>query len=112
MLRTATIEARGFFQTARYDRLTAVLPRLIATAVSTRDNADGDDRAVASALLADAYIVAANLVVKVNDDPLAWTLADRALQGAQAGNDALTIADGRRAVATVLRGTGRPANAT
>jgi len=51
------------------------------------------------------------LVVKVNDEPLAWTLADRALQAAQAGNDALTIADGRRAVATVLRRTGRSANA-
>ena len=80
VLRSATIEARGFFQTARYDRLTTVLPRLIATAVATRDNADGDDRATASALLADAYIVAANLVVKVNDDPLAWTLADRAFR--------------------------------
>ena len=111
VLRGATIEARGFFQTARYGRLTAVLPRLIATAVATRDNADGDDRATASALLADAYIVAASLVIKVNDDPFAWTLADRALQAAQAGDDPLTIADSRRAVATVLRRTGRPANA-
>jgi hypothetical protein len=111
VLRGATIEARGFFQTARYDRLTAVLPRLIATAVATRDYADGNDRATASTLLADGYIVAANLVIKVNDDPFAWTLADRALQAAQAGNDPLTIADARRAVATVLRRTGRPANA-
>lgn len=111
VLRGATIEARGFFQTARYGRLTAVLPRLIATAAATRDNAEGDDRATASALLADAYIVAANLVIKVNDDPFAWTLADRALQAAQAGDDPLTIADARRAVATVLRRTGRPANA-
>lgn len=111
VLRGATRDAWGFFQTARYGRLTAVLPRLIATAVATRDNADGDDRATASALLADAYIVAANLVIKVNDDPFAWTLADRALQAAQAGDDPLTIADARRAVATVLRRTGRPANA-
>ena len=111
VLRGATIEARGFFQTARYDRLTAILSRLIATAVATRDNADGDDRATANALLADAYIVAANLVIKVNDDPFAWTLADRALQAAQAGDDPLTMAEGRRVVATVLRRTGRAANA-
>ena len=60
-------------------------------------------------LLADAYIVAANFVIKLNDDPFAWALADRALQAAQAGNDPLTAAEGRRAVATVLRRTGRPA---
>jgi hypothetical protein len=54
------------------------------------------------------YIVAANFAVKLNDDPLGWTLADRALQ---AGDDPLTIADGRRAVAIVLRRTGRPAMA-
>ena len=83
VLRGAAIEARGLFQTAHYGRLTAVLPQLIGTAIATRDNADGDDRATASALLADAYIVAANLVIKVNDDPFAWTLADRALQAAQ-----------------------------
>ena len=110
-LRGATAQARSFFQTARYDRLTAVLPRLIATAATTRGSAAGDERAAASALLADAYIVAANFVIKLNDDPFAWTLADRALQAAQAGNDPLTVADGRRAVATVLRRTARPAQA-
>jgi len=110
-LRGAAIQARACFQTARYDRLTAVLPRLIATAAATRDGASGDERTAASALLADAYIVAANFVIKLNDDPFAWTLADRALQAAQAGNDPLTIADGRRAVATVLRRTGRPVQA-
>ena len=110
-LRGTTIQARAFFQTARYDQLTGVLPRLIATAAATRDNAAGDERADASALLADAYIVAANFMIKLNDDPFAWALADRALQAAQAGNDSLTIADGRRAVATVLRRTGRPVQA-
>ena len=110
-LRSATAQARVCFQTARDDQLTAVLSRLIATAAATRDSADGDEQAAASALLADAYIVAANFVIKLNDDPFAWTLADRALQAAQAGDDPLTIADGRRAVATVLRRTGRPAKA-
>jgi hypothetical protein len=50
-------------------------------------------------------------MVKLNDDPLAWTTADRALQAAQAGEDPLTLAEARRAVATVLRRTGRPAQA-
>jgi hypothetical protein len=50
-------------------------------------------------------------MVKLNDDPLAWATADRALQAAQAGDDPLTLADARRAVATVLRRTGHRAQA-
>ncbi len=83
-LRAVTATARADFQAARYDRLTAGLPRLIETATATRDRADGDQRAAASTLLADAYITAANFMIKLNDDPLAWTAADRALQAAQA----------------------------
>jgi transcriptional regulator with XRE-family HTH domain len=110
-VRAAVTQARAHFQAARYELLTATLPRLIATAAATRDSADGDDRAAASTLLAGAYIVAANFVIKLNDDPFAWALADRALQAAQAGNNPLTAAEGRRVVATVLRRTGRPAQA-
>jgi hypothetical protein len=88
-----------------------MLPRVIRSATATRDSASGDGRVTASALLADAYIVAANFAVKLNDDPVAWTLADRALQAAQVGDDPLTTADARRAVATVLRRTGRSARA-
>jgi len=110
-LRAAAEQARSCFRTARYDRLAAGLPGLIATAAATRDSVAGDERASASTLLAEAYIVAAGFLVKLNDDAFAWTLADRALQAAQAGNDPLTLADGRRAVATVLRRTGRPAQA-
>jgi len=50
-------------------------------------------------------------VIKLNDDPFAWALADRALLAARAGNDPLTAAEGSRVVATVLRRTGRPAQA-
>jgi transcriptional regulator with XRE-family HTH domain len=110
-LRGATAWARACFQAASYDRLAAALPRLTGVAAATRDSANGDERASASALLADAYITAANFAVKLNDDAFASALADRALQSARAGNDPLTIADGCRAVATVLRRTGRPAHA-
>jgi transcriptional regulator with XRE-family HTH domain len=110
-LRASAEQARSWFQTARYDRLATGLPSLIATAAATRDSAVGDERATTSTLLAESYIVAAELLVKLNDDAFAWTLADRALQAAQAGSDPLTLADGRRTVATVLRRTGRPAQA-
>jgi transcriptional regulator with XRE-family HTH domain len=105
-LRAATISARADFQAARYDRLASALPRLIATATATRENVSGSDRATASTMLADACIVTAGLMLKLNDDPLAWTMADRALQAAQAGDDPLSVADARRALATVMRRTG------
>jgi len=110
-LHTAVTGIRASFQNARYDRMAASLPPLIATATATRDHADGQGRAIASTLLAHVYITAASFMVKLNDDLLAWTTADRALQAAQAGDDPLTLAEARRAVATVLRRTGRPAQA-
>ena len=107
-LRTITAQARASFQTARYDRLAAMLPRIVRPPLP-RVTVPAARTGSANALLADAYIVAADFAVKLNDDPVAWTLADRALQAAQAGDDSLTTADARRAVATVLRRTGRPA---
>jgi len=110
-LRTAVTQARADFQTARYDRLAHSVPGLIATATATRQAANTQQQATASTLLAEACITAANFMVKLNDDPLALTLADRALQAAADGEDPLTAADARRAVATVLRRTGRRATA-
>ena len=107
-LRDSIVSARADFQAARYDRLPAILPRLIATARATSDSAGSSEQADASTLLAGAFILAADFAVKLNDDPLAWMTADRALQAAQAGNDPLTLADARRAVATAMRRTGHP----
>ncbi len=108
VLRTATGWARGLFQAARYDQLSAELPRLITTAAATRDHAAADARLAADALLADAYILASGFMVKLNDDQLAWATADRAAQAAAASGDPLTLADARRSIATVMRRTGRP----
>jgi transcriptional regulator with XRE-family HTH domain len=110
-LRRAVSARRQEFQTARYDQLSAGLPDLIGAAVATCQCASVRDGCTTSTLLADAYIVASNFMVKLNDDPLALALADRALQSARAGDDPLTIADAQRAVATVLRRTGRRAKA-
>jgi hypothetical protein len=110
-LRTAVSATRADFQAARYSRVVASLPGLIGTAIATRQYAEGSQRATADSLLAQAYITATNFMVKLNDDPLALTLADRAPQAAETGDDPLTAADARRAVATMLRRTGRRAQA-
>jgi hypothetical protein len=64
------------------------------------------DCAAAKGLLAEAYILTADFAVKLNDDPLSWMTADRALEAAQSGDDPLTLADARRAVATAMRRSG------
>jgi transcriptional regulator with XRE-family HTH domain len=110
-LRTAITMARGDFRDARYDRVPAALPTIIAAAQATRDHAATGERAEASGLLADAYLLASDFAVKVNDDPLSWTTSDRALQAAQASGDPLAIADARRAVATAMRRAHQPARA-
>lgn len=109
-LRTSITAVRSDFQAARYDRVTAALPRLLAVAQATSGASDTQN-SDASTLLADAYIVAADFAVKINNDPLAWITAGRALQAAPAGNDPLTLADARRAVAIAMRRTGHPGSA-
>ena len=110
-LRASIVAARSDFQTARYEQVTTALPRLLAAAQATTDAVDSSQHADTSTLLADAYLLAADFAVKINDDPLAWMTADRALQAAPAGNDPLTLADARRAVATSMRRAGHPARA-
>ncbi len=108
-VRAAVAQARADFQLARYGRLAQQLPGLVASAMATHETADAGERATAATQLAEAYIVAANFMVKLNDDPLAMTLADRALLAAASGDDPLTLADARRAVATALRRVGHRA---
>jgi Helix-turn-helix domain len=110
-LRTAVLKSRDDFREARYSTLPAELPQLIATAQATAAAAGSSEKAAASTLLAESWIVASDFAVKVNDDPLSWLTASRALQAAQDGTDPLTLADARRAVATAMRRAGHPGRA-
>jgi transcriptional regulator with XRE-family HTH domain len=110
-LRTAVFNARDDFREARYSTLPARLPQLITTAQATASAAGTSEQAAASTLLAESWIIAADFAVKVNDDPLSWLTAGRALQAAQVGTDPLTLADARRAVATAMRRAGQPGRA-
>lgn len=105
-LRTRLDASREDFRNARYGRLPVALPGLLAAADATAGNAACSDLPAAKGLLAETYILAADWAVKLNDDPLSWTAADRALETAQSGGDALTLADARRAVATAMRRSG------
>ncbi|HEV7652393.1 MAG TPA: hypothetical protein VGP26_29920 [Actinophytocola sp.] len=103
-LRTRLAAARTLFQQARYAEAAAQLHRLLPAALATRhEAAHGDAMAAAEGQLAELYTLTAELMVKLGNDPLALTTADRAMQAAQATEDMLTRAGASRVWAIVLR---------
>lgn len=100
--------ARTIFQHGRYTDVAARLPGLLSTAMATHaDATSGEDIAAANGQLAELYILASELMVKLGHDHLAWTTADRGQQAAYGSGDVLTQAAARRASAIVLRRAGR-----
>ncbi|TDP96448.1 helix-turn-helix protein [Labedaea rhizosphaerae] len=99
---------REVFQQGRYTDVATSLLRLLPTAHATRHEVSGDEAIVAADRhLSDLYTLTAELMVKIGNDPLAWTTADRAMQAAHATDDILTHASASRTWAIVLRRAGR-----
>jgi hypothetical protein len=103
--------ARADYRATRYTRLARRLPRLLAQAVASRSAAGVDGSAVAAERLAEAYGIAAQLLMKLYDNGMACATADRAVQAAAAGNDPLIMAECQRLAATVLRRVDHPGSA-
>lgn len=103
-LRTQLAATRTLFQGARYTEVATQLRRLLPAALATRHEAgNGDAAAAAEGQLAELYTLTAELMVKLGNDPLALTTADRAMRAAQATDDVLTRAGASRVWAIVLR---------
>lgn len=106
-LRQQVVAARSVFQLGRYTDVVGRLPGLLSTATATRaEAATGEQLAEVTGLLAELYVLASELMVKLGNDRLAWTTADRAVQVADSAHDVLTQAGARRAWAIVLRRAG------
>lgn len=97
--------ANADFRACRYNQLARRLPLLIAQATASRDHAPTGNAERASQRLAQAYGAATQLLIKLHDDGMATSTADRAVQAARASADPLTIAEATRLAATVLRRT-------
>lgn len=98
--------ARTAFGECRYNDLAGQLPDLLATSAAAGDSATGARHERLAALLASAYHLASELCVKLNQDALAWVLADRALMAAKDSGYAETIAHATRSVAVAMRRAG------
>ena len=99
--------ARSDFHAARYDRLGAALPALIAGAEAHRDAVVGLAREQAQASVAHAYVLATELAVKSHAD-FAWVTADRALSAAHSSGNPVVVGEAARVLAITMRRAGRP----
>ncbi|MEV8626023.1 helix-turn-helix transcriptional regulator [Streptomyces sp. NPDC051079] len=101
-----TAATRRAFTSARYNELATSLPGLLAAAEATRNAVDGQTRQKASAVLARAYVLAAELAAKQHSDA-AWVAADRALTAARASGMPVPVGEASRVLAITMRRSGR-----
>ena len=95
------------FQACQYARLADRLPRLVTAAEATHDHADDSDRRQAAAILAQTYNVTTRMLIKLDEDHVAWISGDRARRAAKNGDDALTFAEATRNLCILTRAAGR-----
>ncbi|MGW1196293.1 XRE family transcriptional regulator [Streptomyces sp. NPDC002536] len=98
--------SRQEFRAARYDRLARTLPSRIAQAAAL------EPVELSATAVADLYNIATRLCIKLGEDGLVAITADRALNSARIGGDALTIAEAHRMVSSAWRRQGHFARAT
>ena len=110
-LAAAVNQARRHYQACRYSELIGYLPRLLVRLDAACVCLDGEARSRAFAGSADAYHVAAGLLLKLDDQGLAYLAADRSMRAAQASEDRVTIGASARIVTHTLMSGGHRATA-
>jgi transcriptional regulator with XRE-family HTH domain len=105
-LAIAVDNARQQYQDCRYSGLIESLPSLLAQLHAACLALDGDERSRAFALSADAHHVAAGLLLKLDDQGLAFLAADRSMRAAETSADPVTIGASARIVTHTLMAGG------
>lgn len=107
---TAAVDAsRADFSACRYSALARLLPARIAVAQALGAQ---EHTVQATTAIAELYITATRLCIKLGEDGMAAVTADRALTAAFGGADALTVAEAHRMVSSAWRRQGHFARAT
>jgi transcriptional regulator with XRE-family HTH domain len=101
-LAEAMDQARSQYQACRYTELIKYLPGLLAQLHEACLALDGQDRLRAHALSADAHHVAAGLLLKLDDQGLAYLAADRSMRAAQVSEDPVTVGASARIITHTL----------
>ncbi|HYZ52396.1 MAG TPA: helix-turn-helix transcriptional regulator [Streptosporangiaceae bacterium] len=110
-LKAAVNNARRQYQACRYSELVRNLPDLLAQLHAASVALDGEARPRAYALSADAHHVAAGLLLKLDDQGLAYLAADRSMRAAQASEDPITVGASARIITHALMNGGHLAAA-
>jgi transcriptional regulator with XRE-family HTH domain len=111
LLAAAVGNARRQYQACHYSALLQRLPVLLGQLDTACCALAGDAGLRACALAADAYHVAAGLLLKLGDQGLAQLAADRSMRAARASQDPLTVAASARIVTHALMSGGHLAAA-
>jgi Helix-turn-helix domain len=106
LLAAAVGTARRQYQACRYAGLLRRLPALLGQLDAACCALAGDGRLRAYGLAADAYHVAAGLMLKLDDRGLAQLAADHSMRAARASQDPVTVAASARIVAHALMSGG------
>ena len=101
-LTAAVDNARRQYQECRYTELTKTLPGLLAQLHAACTTFDGDRQLRACALSADAHHVAAGVLLKLDDQGLAYLAADRSIRAAHASQDPVTTGASARIITHTL----------
>jgi hypothetical protein len=105
-LAAAVDNARQRYQDCRYFSLTKTLPALLARLHAACLALDGDEQSRAFALSADAHHVAAGLLLKLDDQGLAYLAADRSMRAAETSGDPVTVGASARIITHTLMAGG------
>ena len=105
-LTLSVTRARTHYQACRYAELITRLARLFAQLDAACSALEGDDKLRAYALAADAYHIAAGILLKTGDHGLAHVATDRSMTAALASQDLLTVGASARIVTHTLASSG------
>jgi hypothetical protein len=111
-LTRAVATAKQAYQACKYSETMSQLPALLPDLQAACDSFEGDARLRAYALSADAYHVAASVLLKLDDHGLAWLAADRSMRAASLSEDPLTVGSSARIITHALMADGHFAAAT
>lgn len=105
-LTAAVNNARRQYQACHYSELIKYLPGLLAQLHGACLTLDGEARLRTYALSADAHHVAAGLLLKFDDQGLAYLAADRSMRAAQASEDPVMAGASARIITHTLMNGG------
>jgi hypothetical protein len=104
---TASVDkARREYQECHYSELIKYLPALLTRLHAACLALTGEAQSRAFALSADAHHVAAGLLLKLDDQGLAYLAADRSVRAAETSGDPVTVAASARIITHTLMSGG------